>query len=250
MNQKEYLNRIHYRGALEPSLEVLQNLQQAHLLSVPFENLDIHTSHKIKLDISLIYQKIVGGNRGGFCYELNGLFFELLQSIGFGVKMVSARVHKGDDEYGDEFDHMALIVKIGETEYLADVGFGEFTMKPLKLIQGIIQKDERGEFVIDQNDQYLRVNKVENGEKNPEYIFTIVPRSLDEYAGMCTFHQTSPDSHFTQKRLISKPTKKGRITLIGDTLKIKKQSSTQEITIKNENDFAEVLFKYFGVKLP
>ena len=90
MNTKQYLERINYLDPVHPTPEVLTRLQVSHLMNVPFENLDIHNS--VKINLANLFDKIVTRRRGGFCYELNGLFYELLTEIGFTVKMVSARV--------------------------------------------------------------------------------------------------------------------------------------------------------------
>ena len=76
-------------------LGTLSRLQHRHLMSIPFENLDIHWGQRIVLDTEAFYDKIVTGGRGGFCYELNGLFNELLQQIGFTTRLVSAQVFRG-----------------------------------------------------------------------------------------------------------------------------------------------------------
>ena len=88
----KYLQRINYSGDLIPTFDRLCKLQKIHLLNIPFENLDIHYGNKIVLDVDKIYNKIINRRRGGFCYELNGLFFTLLKSLGFDAKRISARV--------------------------------------------------------------------------------------------------------------------------------------------------------------
>ncbi len=147
MNTSDYLKRINYTGPLTPNLEVLNKLQKAHLLAVPFENLDIHYGHVIDLKVDRSFNKVVKSKRGGFCYELNSLFHELLVQLGFQTKRISARVYDEQKGYGKEYDHMALVVTIDGMEYLADVGFGEFTFHSLKMVQGAMQKDERGDHV-------------------------------------------------------------------------------------------------------
>jgi len=144
MDQRKYLARFNYKGKVEPTLEVLKDLQKSHLLRVPFENLDIHFNRKIELDIEWIYQKIVEQGRGGFCYELNGLFYELLKSIGFQVKRISARPYESNKDFGKEYDHLAIIVRIQDLEYLTDVGFGEFVFHPLIVELDEAQQDQRG----------------------------------------------------------------------------------------------------------
>src|SRR5215470_12755794 len=135
MSRSAYLSRIGVGSTDLPADETtLRLLQRQHLLSVPFENLDIHWKRPIVLDTNRFYQKIVEEKRGGFCYELNGLFNELLVDLGYKTRLVSARVFDvGKGEFGPEFDHMIVIVTIGGQEYIADVGFGDFSAEPLLL---------------------------------------------------------------------------------------------------------------------
>ena len=133
METTRYLERIKYSGGLGLTMELLNALQKQHLLNVPFENLDIHYKTPIELSLTDIFEKVVNKRRGGFCYELNGLFFELLRSIGFPVKMVSARVFNNEQQtMSAEFDHLAIIATIDSLDYLVDVGFGEFALQPLE----------------------------------------------------------------------------------------------------------------------
>jgi len=97
-------------------------LHLAHLLSAPFENLSIHWHEPIVLTDEALFQKIVLRQRGGFCYELNGLFASLLRTLGFQVEMLSAGVMNKRGEFGPEFDHMTLMVTLAE-RWLVDVGF-------------------------------------------------------------------------------------------------------------------------------
>lgn len=250
MDISKYLSRINYRGKLSPTLKVLQALQNAHLLAVPFENLDIHLNRIIELDVEKLFDKIVIRNRGGFCYELNGLFFELLKTIGFDAKMVSARVYDSIKGYGPEFDHMAIIVRINDVDYLTDVGFGEFTNLPLEINLDKIQHDERGKFIIEQYDKYyFKVSKETEEKWIPQYIFSFTKRELSDFNGMCLYHQTSPDSHFTQKRICSVATKNGRITLTGNILKIREGSTLKEESINKNLNLESILIKYFNIKL-
>lgn len=250
MSSSQYLQRIHYKGSLSPTLAVLKKLQKNHLLNIPFENLDIASGILIELNFNKIYNKIILNNRGGFCYELNRLFHELLTQLGFYSKIISARVYDKEKGYGAEYDHLALIVLLEGVEYLVDVGFGEFTFAPLELAQGKTQKDQRGDFIIDSiENNYLRVSKLEKGKRMPEYIFKNVERSYSEFEQMCRYHQTSPNSNFTQKRLITKPTKNGRITLSSNTLKIREENRTSEFLIESKIAFNEQLLNHFQMKM-
>jgi len=246
MNTEIYLNRINFVGEIKPNLKFLAELQKSHLFNVPFENLDIHNKIPILLDIDRIYEKIVLNNRGGFCYELNGLFYELLIALNFDAKRISARVFKNELGYSPEFDHMAIIVKIENSEYLVDVGFGDFIFEPLKLELGRIQHDPSGNYQIDKFDeQYYRVSKFTNNQMLPEYIFTKIERELVEFSGMCKYHQTDPNSHFMQKRLISVPTENGRVTITGNRLKINNNNSVTEKELKDEIEFKNELLNLY-----
>lgn len=250
MNIEKYLSRIKYSGSTEPTLNVLKKLQRNHLLHVPFENLDIHYKRPIELSIDLIFEKIVTKNRGGFCYELNGLFYELLKALNFDVKIISARVYNPKKGYSEEYDHLAIIVKIDNTEYITDVGFGDFTFEPLQFNLNTIQKDERGAYIIDTYDEdYFRVNKMVKKIKTPEYIFNPKSRDFQEFKGMCLYHQTNSNSHFTKKRLISLPTENGRITITGNKLKIAEFDQVNESEILDEMDFNEKLMTLFNVNI-
>src|SRR5215475_5423928 len=130
VNIAAYLDRINYHGPLAPTAETLRDLQVAHLLTVPFENLSIHARQPIVLDDNALFEKIVKTRRCGFCYEANGLFAALLRSLGFDVAMLSARVANAEGEFGPDFDHMALMVSIDE-RWLVDVGFGDSFHTPL-----------------------------------------------------------------------------------------------------------------------
>jgi N-hydroxyarylamine O-acetyltransferase len=249
MELQPYLSRIDYRGITEATLTVLSGLQLAHLLHIPFENLDIH--NKIKLDLDKSYEKVVMQKRGGFCYELNSIFFQLLKTIGFNVKMVSARVFSDKKTYGAEFDHMAIIAKIEDADYLVDVGFGEFAFHPLKIELNREQGDPRGKFMIIEGDEnYLIVMKKNaEGEFIPEYKFSMIERKLQDFLGMCEYHQTNPMSHFTQKRICSLATMDGRITISDYNFKTTSNGQVEERILADEAEVFIVLKKYFNIVL-
>lgn len=249
MNVKEYLKRIHFTGDIHPSPVVLKELQKHHLLHIPFENLDIHYGVPIKLDTEQFYTKIITQKRGGFCYELNGLFHELLVRNGFHSSLISGRVYNSKtNRFGEEFDHLALLVSFGEQEYLVDVGFGEFAFHPLLIETDIVQHDPRGHFILEKTGDEYTVSTVNGDSRNIEYKFSKKPRSLHEFQGMCQYHQTSPDSHFTQKKLITRPTDTGRITLTAHTLILTENKLTRKIMKFSGEDYALHLAEWFGIE--
>jgi len=251
MDISEYLKRINYSGEITTNIDVLNRLQFSHLITVPFENIDIQCKAIIELENS--YNKIVNNKRGGFCYELNYSFYQLLKEIGFEVKMISARVFSNENnEFGPEYDHMALITTIQTKEYLVDVGFGEFSLYPLALELNIIQNDPRGDFIIEQyDDEYLMVKKMNKSNTfSVEYIFSTRERMIEEFYQMCKYHQTNIKSHFTQKLICSLATIDGRITVSDKILKKTKNGVVSEQNLKNEEEIRLILFNDFNIKIP
>lgn len=250
VNIDAYLERIGYAGPIRPDYSVLCELQRSHLMTVPFENLDIH--YHIPIDLTQSYDKIVTKHRGGFCYELNGLFFELLTAAGFSANRISARVFGGSAGPGPEFDHLAILVVLEGEMFLVDVGFGDFTIGPLRINDTGEQQDPAGVFRIEQYDEMYRVVKKKDpaGEFQPEYIFTGQERKLSDFFEMCRYHQTSESSHFTQKRLCSLPVAGGRITLTGNILKSTIHGIVTEKELKTEEEVRTVLAELFRISLP
>ena len=220
----------------------------AHLLSVPFENLSIHRHEPIVLNDDALFEKIVRRRRGGFCYELNGLFAALLRSLGFNVNMLSAEVANNEGEFGEPFDHMTLLVTL-EDRWLADVGFGDSFREPLLLDEreAQIQGDEA--FRIEETETYFVMSKrAENGDWQPQYRFTLEPYGFADYEEMCRYHQTSPQSHFTQKRLCSMCTLDGRLTL-SDMRFITTRGREREDIALSEPQYTDMLREKFGITL-
>ena len=146
MNSNSYLNRLGITEAKRPTLSFLTELQNKHLLSIPFEDLDIPDRARIELNLRKIYNKIIPTKRGGFCYELNGLFHWLLTKLGYKVDMLSARVYNQQtNELGPEFDHMALLVHLKkgllDKDFLVDVGFGDSFRIPIEMPSAINNYD-------------------------------------------------------------------------------------------------------------
>ena len=243
-----YLIRIGVEGErLTPDADSLRTLQLAHLMNVPFENLDIHWSRPIVLDLERIYEKIVIGKRGGFCYELNGLFNELLQALGFYTRLISARVFSGTD-FGPEFDHAAIIVRLDEGEFLVDVGFGDFTAEPLRFILNEVQADRNGDFVIRKYDaEYLEVAKQDGDKWKGQYIFKDIARELLDFVEMCEFQQYSLESHFKKGKICSILISNGRKTLTDKKFIVTTGEGKSELAVGTDADFEQLLADEFNI---
>lgn len=251
MDVNTYLRRINYNGSLAPTAQTLRQLQLAHLKAVPFENLSIHSGQPIVLNDEALFEKIVGRRRGGFCYELNGLFAALLRALGFNVVMLSAGVTTAAGEFGPDFDHMALLVAL-EERWLADVGFGDSFLEPLLLDRRDEQvQGERAYKIVSEGDHLILRQREGEEEWKSQYRFTLEPHIFPDYAEMCLYHQTSPQSHFTKARVCTRATSEGRITLSETRLiTTVKNTARQERAVNNPDEFAQLLREQFGIDMP
>lgn len=249
MNVDSYLKRINHQGkATKPDLTTLSQLIVNHLHHVPFENLDVIRKVEIILDVETYYRKIVDDHRGGFCYELNGLFHWLLQSLGFDAWLVSAAVHRGDGTWTMEGSHAALIVQLDQP-YFVDVGFGDSVRKPLPLT-GAVHRDVSGTYrvIATEQDYYDLQQSNDDGEWKTRNRFKTTPRQLDHFKEALHFNQTSPESNFTKRELATIATDDGRVTFSDHKLITTHRDGKEERPIQDEEKPA-VFKKYFGIEL-
>jgi len=249
MDVNAYLQRINYDGPLAVSAATLRGLHLAHLYSVPFENLSIHAHEPIVLADEALFKKIVERRRGGFCYEANGLFASLLRALGFEVTMLSAEVARGAGEFSQPFDHMTLMVGL-EERWLVDVGFGESFLEPLLIDKTNEQVQGDQVFKIVPDESYLVVLRRAGDEWSSTYRFTLEPHEFADYEEMCRFHQTSPQSHFTQNRICSLATPEGRKTLSGMRFIVSARDGRVERTLESPQEYEQILREQFGMTDP
>jgi N-hydroxyarylamine O-acetyltransferase len=248
LDVRAYLDRIAYRGPQTPTAEALRALHLAHMLAVPFENLDIGIGREIVCDESRILYKVIQERRGGFCYELNGAFAALLRALGFDVTLLSARVARADGSESPEFDHLILRVDL-EEPWLADVGFGDSFVEPLRLEPDIEHPQFGTAYRLKRSATDWIFESKTGDAWQKQYSFTLQPRQLSEFAEMCRYHQTSPKSTFTQKSVCSLATREGRITIAGPKL-IQTRQGVREERDLTEDERVRCLKEAFGVVLP
>jgi N-hydroxyarylamine O-acetyltransferase len=250
VDAKAYLQRINYYGSLSPNSHTLRELQKAHLISVPFENLSIHSGEPIVLEDGALFEKVVSRRRGGFCYELNGLFAALLRELGFDVAMLSAEVATAEGVYGPKFDHMTLLVTL-EERWLVDVGFGDSFREPLLLDQqGEQAQGERSYCIAAEDGQMVVAQRINAGagEWQPQYRFTLQTYQFPDYSEMCRYHQTSAESHFTRDRICSRATTDGRLTLSDMRfIESKTNGERHERLLVDEGEYTRILSDHFGI---
>jgi N-hydroxyarylamine O-acetyltransferase len=243
-----YLQRIAVPRPLTADTVTLHVLHRAHQLTVPFENLGMHLSETISLTDEALIDKIVRRHRGGICYELNGAFALLLQSLDVEVTRVGARVYGEDGRLSIPFDHMALVVRPsdGSGPWLADVGFGRHSVYPLLFDSRGEQDDPGGRFLLADNDDG-DIDVFRDGL--PQYRIERRPRALSDFAPTCWWQQSSPDSHFTHATICSRLTETGRVFLSDRTLIITTNGDRSERQLPSDQAVLDAYLAHFGITL-
>jgi N-hydroxyarylamine O-acetyltransferase len=243
-----YLWRIGISAPLTANAATLRLLHRAHQIAVPFENLSIHLGEPISLDEDDLVTKIVRNRRGGFCYELNGTFALLLETLGAQVTRLAARVH-GAKGLGPPYDHLALLVRLpdGSGPWLADVGFGRHSVAPLMFDSRTEHEDPGGRFLLaDTADGDIDVLK----DGQPQYRMELRGRSLPDFIATCWWQQTSPLSHFVEETVCSRLTEDGgRISISGRTLIRTSNESRTEDQLPDDDALLAAYRDHFGITL-
>ncbi|OHD79921.1 arylamine N-acetyltransferase [Sulfuricurvum sp. RIFCSPLOWO2_12_FULL_43_24] len=240
----DYLRRINYNGQTRPDLSTLTALMSAQLQSVPFENTEVQAGRIPSLIPEEITTKIIMNGRGGYCYEVNGLFAMALTAIGFEWYFAGARPMFYPSRRPKT--HMVVIVTIEGKEYLCDTGFGGYGIRePLEVVDGNITVQNGDTFRFELlNGEYVLYSLV-NGEWAPQYGFALVPQEWIEFSLANYFNATHPDTIFTQKKLAVMQTPNGRKILVDDTLKVIENGVIKEESI----EYSQALSEYYNLSV-
>ena len=245
-NVRQYLQRIDYDGATQPTFATLIAIHRAHLLTIPYENLDIHRGRALRLDLPTIFDKIVTHRRGGWCYEMNGLLAWALRELGFSVTLLASHVvpaHQGD---GAEGTHLILRVDV-ERPYLADVGFGNGFLEPIPLEAGDYSQDFLTYRLEATDVGWFFTNHRYGGAG---YDFTLMPRTMESFAAPCQYLQTSPESGFVRTTVCHRHTPDGLVTLRGAVLREVTARGVDERVVDKLADYEQLLNSRFDLRLP
>lgn len=245
-----YFGRVNYRGGTDAGEETLHDLHTAHTLNVPFENLDVFYRKPIPLDEASLYNKIVKEKRGGYCFEMNGIFSFVLQRMGFNVTNLLARVIINGNQYTTK-THQAILVQAGGRQWIADVGFGnDGIIAPLILEEGTEQRQFAHTYRLTKHSSFGYMLQKKQGDRyNPLYVFTLEECFPDDFLMSNHFTATFPGSFFLSMRMCTMPTPDGRITLTDSHFKVVKNDGVSERPIADESDFKALSKEHFGLDL-
>ncbi|MBU3625516.1 arylamine N-acetyltransferase [Polynucleobacter sp. JS-Safj-400b-B2] len=217
---RKYCERIGYEEEPKANEQTLKGLIRHQLMTVPFENLDVQAGKVVSLVPEEIVEKIINRNRGGYCYEVNGLFGMALEILGIEYQFVAARPMFYPVKRPKT--HMAIIAKVDGRDWLCDLGFGSYGIRaPMDLAEiGKPIKQDHDVFMLEKLDtgEYLLKAYVDDAWAN-QCAFDLHSWEWIDFAPANYMNSTHPDAIFVQKRLVIIQNLAGRTILLGDSLK-------------------------------
>lgn len=248
-----YLARVGYDGPRAPTLAVLRALHARQPAAIPFENLDPLLGRPVALELEALAAKLVAGKRGGYCFELNGLFAAALEALGFRVTPLAGRVRWMAPPERPETarTHMLLRVDLDEGAFLADVGFGAHLLgTPLALQAGLEQTTPDGTLRLVGEDRLTLQTLLPTGWQDV-YRFSQEPAVAADYMVGNWYTSTHPASLFRNNLLMERLTPERRLALFNTRLTERPKAGTpRETVLQSAEELGAVLSELFGIASP
>jgi len=242
-----YFARIGYRGPRDATLATLRALHRAHLLAIPYENLDIHLGRQITLDPEATFTKLVDERRGGWCFEMNGLFGRVLETLGFDIRYLSGAVGRATSGWRAQGNHLVLLVRL-DRPWIADVGFGDGFLTPLPLEPGTYSQGFL-QYRVARDGPRWTVHSHEFGGAEG-FDFTLTARTLDQFGMQCRELQTSPESSFVRATVCERFVSNGIIMLRGAVLREVRAGNVTAHIVQDAAEYDRVLRERFDLAIP
>ncbi len=247
---ENYFRRIAYNGKTQKDISTVSEIMRCQLFSVPFENLDVQAGKIVSLVPEEIVEKILVHNRGGYCYEVNGLFAMALQELGVPYIFVAARpmiypVRRPKT-------HMAIVAEVDGEKWLIDLGFGSNSIrKPMRLdVTDVEVQQDADRFMLSKTDESkYRLKAFVEGEWVNQYEFDLYPQEWIDFVPANHLNSTHPDTIFVKKLIVVLQNPTGKVVLMGDTLKTVSNGITTKEFVSPENRSA-ILSTHFGLVAP
>lgn len=254
-----YLSRIGADGLAGVSADNLASLQKAHIMSVPYENYDIWSDASSSLAYDVLFDKIVTRRRGGYCFELNGLFGWLLRELGYEVEEYFGRWLKDEPLKVPARRHRILKVKVDGKDFIADVGVGQRTfLTPLEFVYDKVQNREDVDYRIMKNERNESVVEcMSDGKWVQVYSFDSAPQSPIDFTYVHYFCSKEPSSVFRKNLFVHLPVSGGRKSIatvpdpetgfMTEKLSISAGDKSEIKFLRTEKDLKEALSVHFGL---
>ena len=253
LNVRAYLARIGYTGSTAPTLETLAALQRHHISAIPFETLAMILREPVRLDLPALQDKILDRRRGGYCFELNLLFLNLLRALGFDAHGLTGRVvMNAPPNVVPARTHVLILVTIGGKRYIADVGFGGMTpTAPLHLDTEENQETPNEPYrLVRSGETYALTARVDD-DWGTLHLFDLArPADIDFEVGNW-YVSTHPASPFRGRLLVARSEPGVRHTLRGGEYAIHRLGHASERRrIEDPGEMVDMLQATFRLTLP
>lgn len=245
-----YFQRVRYRGGTNADLETLKALHLAHATHIPFENLDILLGRPIPLDLARVQAKLVGEERGGYCFEQNKLFAAVLRELGFSITPLAARVRPRPGVLLPR-THMCLRVRIDHSYWIADVGFGgEGLLLPVPMTGEVVQQFLWQYRLMEESSGVYVMQSLVNGHWHDMYALTLEPQEDVDFELANYYVSTHPESRFVRTLTVQLPTPERRQILRNREFITDAGDGIHTTVIGDDEDLLEALMKHFGLAFP
>jgi len=246
-----YLERIKWRGHLEPTLDVVSGLLRAHMRAIPFENLDVLLGRRIRVDLDGVFDKLVTLRRGGYCFEHSTLLAAALVHAGFAPATHSARVVMVAPRSAAPRTHMFLSVTIDGTTYVLDPGFGGHgPLVPLPLIEH--HETREGPDVhrfVRRGGEWVLETPI-GGTMTALWMSTLETDSPVDFVMANHFTSTWPDSPFVNRLMLRALTPDGRVSVMNRDVTVLRGTASEIRQLPDRAALRSLLIEHFGFDLP
>ena len=250
MNLDSYLQRIGYTGPVRPDLECLQAVHRHHIQAIPYEDLDVQLGRSMDLEPERIRRKLIVEQRGGWCYEMNGLLGWALSEIGFDVTRMTGGVMR--QEHGDEAfgNHLVLRVDLEGDSWIADVGLGDALTDPIPIREGAYRQNGRT-YRLSRLDPDTWRFENHSGRLPPSMDFINAPADEDLFMRTCSRLQSDPESMFVQNLICFRCRPGGGVDmLLGRVYEHLSEHAPEKKLLESAAELDALLGSVFGIQEP
>ncbi|MBT2187901.1 arylamine N-acetyltransferase family protein [Sphingobium nicotianae] len=262
-----YLRHLGLDAPPSPDAEGLADLQAAHRQSIAFANLDLRLGNPVRIDSDAAFDKLVTRRRGGYCFEQNRVFSDMLAALGMPNRPLLARVRLGlpPDAPAQPRTHVLLLVDLDGEPWIADAGFGASYVPPLPLIDGVtVTSDDGashrlrrigapgdlgGEWLFERAGLVSDNRAKPDADWQPQYAFDLLPVAADDLEQCNHWTSTRPGTRFLSMHLVSIALPDGFASMTDSTLTVYRGQAKEVRVIDDLGDYQAVLSDLFSLAL-